>query len=199
MKHTKSRTFTEITIVLQNNVDVNPSAPAAQYLPLISAIIMQCVPALWKCTEAGFEWCQDGPVLTCPHDQNHHNDDELSRPELSVRTNFLHGHFVCRQYNALLVLCQTLIINNINSMYSCVCVGTFALRGLCFCFFRGFEKQRFTGRTQSADTDGLNVHNVVRIGLQIPQCTALRGCVHFLDEAQHADIFFLLWREKTRI
>ncbi len=96
----------------------------------------------------------------------------------------------------LLVACQTSIINDFISFIlkneSRFC-STFALRGL----FWGFELQRFTEGTRPAYTDRLNMHYIVCICLQIPQCTAPCGSVHFLDKAQHANIFSLLWMDKT--
>lgn len=45
--------------------------------------------------------CLFGVVLTCPHDENHHNDDDLPRPQLSTLAHFLHRHLVWRsQYEA---------------------------------------------------------------------------------------------------
>lgn len=38
-------------------------------------------------------------ILTCPHDKNHHNDNELSSPELGSLANLLHGHFICVDLN----------------------------------------------------------------------------------------------------
>ncbi len=52
-------------------------------------------------------------------------------------------------------------------------------------------------RRTPAYTDRLNMHYIVCICLQIPQCTAPCGSVHFLDKAQHANIFSLLWMDKT--
>lgn len=34
------------------------------------------------------------PVLTCPHDKHHHDDDELPCPQLGCLAHFLHRHFV---------------------------------------------------------------------------------------------------------
>lgn len=36
-------------------------------------------------------------LLTCPHDEHHHNDDELPRPELTGLPDFLHGDFVYKE------------------------------------------------------------------------------------------------------
>lgn len=36
-------------------------------------------------------------VLTCPHDQHHHDDDELPCPQLGGLAHFLHRHFVWRR------------------------------------------------------------------------------------------------------
>lgn len=53
--------------------------------------------------EEGLERCHNFtravfilPVLTCPHDEHHHDDDELPRPQLGGLAHFLHRHFVWR-------------------------------------------------------------------------------------------------------
>lgn len=35
-----------------------------------------------------------GLVLTCPHDEHHHDDDELPRPQLGGLAHFFHRHLV---------------------------------------------------------------------------------------------------------
>ncbi len=108
-------------------------------------------------------------TLTCPHDQNHHDDDDLSRPELSVLTHFFHGHFVCEKYSHAISGVSNIEFILKNERRFC---STFALRGLCFSFFGGFELQLVHWGTRPAYTDGLNMHYIVRICLQIPQCNS---------------------------
>lgn len=73
----------------------------------------------------------------------------------------------------------------------CVRVGAFTFRRLFLGFFGSPETQRFARRTRPVRADELHMHDIVRLRLQIPQCTAPRGSVHFLYEAKHVHILFL--------
>lgn len=53
------------------------------------------------------------------------------------------------------------------------------------------EEDRLTGGAAASHADALHVNDVLRVLIQIPQCTGARGGVHFLDEPQHSHILLL--------
>lgn len=84
------------------------------------------------------------------------------------------------------------------SVFVCVCVGVFTFRGLSLGFLWRPEAEGFAWRTRPVRADGLHVHDVVSLCLQVPQCTAPCGGVHFLYEAQHVHILFLSSEKWTK-
>lgn len=48
----------------------------------------------------------------------------------------------------------------------------------------------------AAHADALHVNDVLRVLIQVPQCTGARGGVHLLDEPPHADILLLRGEQK---
>lgn len=53
------------------------------------------------------------------------------------------------------------------------------------------EEDRLTRWAAAAHADALHVNDVLRVLIQVPQCTGARGGVHLLDEPPHADILLL--------
>lgn len=53
------------------------------------------------------------------------------------------------------------------------------------------EEHGLTWGAAPTHTNALNVHNILCVLIQIPQCTGACGGVHLLDEPQHVDILFL--------
>lgn len=67
----------------------------------------------------------------------------------------------------------------------------FILRRHLLSLARGLEEQRLASWALALDGDGLHVHDVFCVLLQIPERTRSRGGVHLLDEAEHPHIFLL--------
>lgn len=53
------------------------------------------------------------------------------------------------------------------------------------------EEDRLARWAAAAHADALHVNDVLRVFIQVPQCTGARGGVHLLDEPPHADILLL--------
>lgn len=53
------------------------------------------------------------------------------------------------------------------------------------------EEDRLARWAAAAHADALHVNDVLRVLVQVPQCTGARGGVHLLYEPPHADIFLL--------
>lgn len=53
------------------------------------------------------------------------------------------------------------------------------------------EEDRLARWAAAAHADALHVNDVLRVLIQVPQCTGARGGVHLLDEPPHADILLL--------
>ena len=68
---------------------------------------------------------------------------------------------------------------------------TWALGSQLLRLFGRPEEDWLTGGAAASHADALNVNDVLRVLIQIPQCTGARGGVHFLDEPQHSHILLL--------
>lgn len=53
------------------------------------------------------------------------------------------------------------------------------------------EEDRLAWWAAAAHADALHVNDVLRVLIQVPQCTGARGGVYLLDEPPHADILLL--------
>lgn len=53
------------------------------------------------------------------------------------------------------------------------------------------EEDRLARWAAATHADALHVHDVLRVLIQVPQCTGARGGVHLLDEPPHADVLLL--------
>lgn len=72
---------------------------------------------------------------------------------------------------------------------------TWALRRHLLRLFGRPEEDGLAGGAAASHADALNVNDVLRVLIQIPQCAGACGGVDLLDEPQHAYILLLQrWR-----
>lgn len=74
----------------------------------------------------------------------------------------------------------------------------FVLGGHLLSLPRRLEEHWLASRTLALDGDGLHVHNVFRVLLQVPECARAGGGVHLLDEAQHPHVLLLPKQEPAQ-
>lgn len=75
---------------------------------------------------------------------------------------------------------------------------TWALGRHLLGLFGRSEEDGLAGGAAASHADALDVNDVLRVLIQVPQCTGARGGVHLLDEPQHAHVLLLRTSEERR-